>query len=184
MPRSKKSSGVYRPNSKIKRTPRLSRSASIRVHVEVWNRYVRARDVRGVVLLIIRVNRVMIVSQCAETIKKNVFEGDNIYTRSEYHTQLAKMSFDEIFDLTAGVYFNFYNILSPLQTRSLLTKTRPPRPSKLRPPLTGYSTYKIQLIKGYISLHSCHILSPPETDIIVSAHRLTKITLLTLIATL
>ena len=27
----------------------------------------------------------------------------------KYHTQLAKMSFDEIFDLTAGVYFNFYN---------------------------------------------------------------------------
>ena len=25
----------------------------------------------------------------------------------EYHTQLAKMSFDEIFDLTAGVYFHF-----------------------------------------------------------------------------
>ena len=33
-----------------------------------------------------------------------------IYVRSEYHTQLAKMSFDEIFDLTAGVYYNFYNI--------------------------------------------------------------------------
>ena len=39
------------------------------------------------------------------------FEVGNIYiARSEYHTQLAKMSFDEIFDLTAGVYFNFYNI--------------------------------------------------------------------------
>ena len=32
---------------------------------------------------------------------------------SEYHTQLAKMSFDEIFDLTAGVYFNFYNMRVP-----------------------------------------------------------------------
>ena len=31
------------------------------------------------------------------------------YARSEYHTQLAKMSFDKIFDLTAGVYFHFYN---------------------------------------------------------------------------
>ena len=31
------------------------------------------------------------------------------YARSEYHTQLAKMSFDKIFDLTARVYFNFYN---------------------------------------------------------------------------
>ena len=29
------------------------------------------------------------------------------YARSEYHTQLAKMSFDKIFDLTAGVYFHF-----------------------------------------------------------------------------
>ena len=72
----------------------------------------------------------------------------------------------------------------PLQTRSLLIKTRPPRPSKLRPtPLTGYSTYKIHLIKGYISLHSCQILSPSETGFKVSAHRLTKIILLTLIAT-
>ena len=32
------------------------------------------------------------------------------YARSGYHTQLAKMSFDKIFDLTAGVYDNFYNI--------------------------------------------------------------------------
>ena len=30
---------------------------------------------------------------------------------SEYRTQLAKMSFDKIFDLTGGVYFNFYNRL-------------------------------------------------------------------------
>ena len=73
----------------------------------------------------------------------------------------------------------------PLQTRSLLITTRPPRPSKLRPtPLTSYSTYKIHLIQGYISLHSCQILSPSETGFIVSAHRLTKIILLTLIATL
>ena len=34
------------------------------------------------------------------------------------------------------------------------------------------------------SLHSCQILSPSETGFIVSAHRLTNITLLTLIATL
>ena len=32
-----------------------------------------------------------------------------LYARSEYHTQLAKMSFDKIFDPTAGVYFNLYN---------------------------------------------------------------------------
>ena len=36
------------------------------------------------------------------------------YARSEYHTQLAKMSFDEIFDLTAGVYFHFDNIFDKL----------------------------------------------------------------------
>ena len=35
-----------------------------------------------------------------------------------------------------------------------------------------------------ISLHRCQILSPSETGFIVSAHRLTKIILLTLIATL
>ena len=35
-----------------------------------------------------------------------------------------------------------------------------------------------------ISFHSCLILSPSETGFIVSAHRLTNITLLTLIATL
>ena len=29
------------------------------------------------------------------------------YARSKYHTQLAKMSFDRIFDLTAGAYFIF-----------------------------------------------------------------------------
>ena len=34
------------------------------------------------------------------------------YARSEYHTQLAKMSFDKILDLTVGVYFYFYTILS------------------------------------------------------------------------
>ena len=52
------------------------------------------------------------------------------------------------------------------------------------PPLTGHSTYRIHLINGYISLHSCQILAPSETGFIVSAHRLTNITLLTLIATL
>ena len=32
------------------------------------------------------------------------------YARSEYHTKVAKMSFDKIFDLTAGVYFHLYKI--------------------------------------------------------------------------
>ena len=66
----------------------------------------------------------------------------------------------------------------------IMIKTRPPRPSKLRPPLTGYSTFRVHLINGCISFYSCQILSPSETGFIVSAHRLTNITLLTLIATL
>ena len=33
------------------------------------------------------------------------------YARSEYQTRLAKMGFDKVFDLTAGVYFNLYIIL-------------------------------------------------------------------------
>ena len=48
----------------------------------------------------------------------------------------------------------------------------------------AYNIRKIHLIKGYISLYSCQILSPSETGFIVSATRLTKIILLTLIATL
>ena len=32
------------------------------------------------------------------------------YARSEYHTQLAKTSFEKILDLTAGVCFHFHNI--------------------------------------------------------------------------
>ena len=45
MPRSKNSSGVYRPEYKKQRTSRLSRSASIRVHVDVRNGYGMARGV-------------------------------------------------------------------------------------------------------------------------------------------
>ena len=41
----------------------------------------------------------------------------NIYI----HTQLAKISFDEIFDLTAGVYFNFYNIYVCVWLESLVS---------------------------------------------------------------
>ena len=38
-----------------------------------------------------------------------------INARSEYHTQLAKMSFDEIFELTAGVYVHVHNRLCILR---------------------------------------------------------------------
>ena len=40
------------------------------------------------------------------------------------------------------------------------------------------------MINGCVSFHSCQILSPLETGILVSARSLTNITLLTLIATL
>ena len=35
------------------------------------------------------------------------------YARSEYHTQLANISLDKIFDLTTGVYFHFYDVYIP-----------------------------------------------------------------------
>ena len=38
------------------------------------------------------------------------------YARSEYHTQLAKMSFDEIFDLTAGV-FSFFTYIAQFHAK-------------------------------------------------------------------
>ena len=54
--------------------------------------------------------------------------------RSEYHTQLAKMSFDEIFDLTAGVYFHFYNIFVfyYLETFFVVFSFSPSRPFPLK----------------------------------------------------
>ena len=41
------------------------------------------------------------------------------YARSEYHIQLAKMSFDKIFDLPAGVHFYFYNIVNNISCSCL-----------------------------------------------------------------
>ena len=61
---------------------------------------------------------------------------------------------------------------------------RPPRPSKLRPPLAGYSN-RIYSINRCISFHTVyHILTPSETGFIASAHRLPNINLLTLTTTL
>ena len=68
----------------------------------------------------------------------------------------------------------------PRPTHAFFDQTRPPRHSKLRPPLTGYSTYRIHLINWWISFHSCQVLSPSETGLVVSAHRLPNITLLTM----
>ena len=85
--------------------------------------------------------------------------------------------------LSFSVVVNFTKFIS-IEHAPLLITTRPPRPPKLRPPLTGYSTYRIHLINRCISFHSGEIASPSETGFIASAHRLTNITLLTLIATL
>ena len=56
--------------------------------------------------------------------RRSVGHGDRMHTqsyaRSQHHTQLAKMSFHEIFDLTGGVYFNFCNIASVLYALSEL----------------------------------------------------------------
>ena len=51
-----------------------------------------------------------------------------LYARLEYHTQLAKMSFDEIFDLAAGVfsYFIVYALAYYMLSRTETTlNTRP-----------------------------------------------------------
>ena len=42
--------------------------------------------------------------------------GSAYFARSGYHTQLAKMSFDKTFDLTAGGDFNFYRLIFLWQT--------------------------------------------------------------------
>ena len=78
----------------------------------------------------------------------------------------------------------FFGLSKELPFFGKFFKPKSATTSKLRPPLASYSTYRIHLINGYISLHSCQILSPSQTGLIVSAHRLTNITLLTLIATL
>ena len=44
------------------------------------------------------------------------------HARSEYHTQLAKMSFDKIFDLTAGVHLYFYNTCCSLYRTNSSTR--------------------------------------------------------------
>ena len=72
---------------------------------------------------------------------------------------------------------------SPPPTPLPFDQNQASRPSKLRSPLTGFSTYRIHLINGCISFHRCHILSRSETGLKVSAQRLTNITLMTLIAT-
>ena len=44
--------------------------------------------------------------------------------RSEYHTQLAKMNFDKIFDFTAGVYFHFLSYMLTAGVYSIFYNTR------------------------------------------------------------
>ena len=60
-------------------------------------------------------------------------------------------------------------------------------PTSFKAPPPPHRLFDLQdlLDKKYISIHSCQILSPSETGFfIVSAYRLTNITLFTLIATL
>ena len=64
----------------------------------------------------------------------------------------------------------------------LSIKNRPSHPKKNCPPLTGYSTYRIRLLKFIFFFHSCQILCPPETGYLVSLHRPPNITRSTLIA--
>ena len=52
-----------------------------------------------------------------------------MYARSEYHTEIAKVSFDKVFDLTAGVYFNIYNIYDVRSTSKFPTKQKIPTPT-------------------------------------------------------
>ena len=59
-------------------------------------------------------------------------------------------------------------------------------PTSLKTPPSPHRLHDLQdtLLNWCISFHSCQILSPSKTSVIVSAHGLTNITLLTLIATL
>ena len=55
------------------------------------------------------------------------------------------MSFDEIFDLTAGVYFNFYNIY--IYEKHLLTEVRKEPPENCND-LLPYSTHDLKDLDG------------------------------------
>ena len=72
---------------------------------------------------------------------------------------------------------------SPPPTPLAFDQNQAPTSFKTSP--SPHRSFELQdsLDKRYISLHSCQNLSPSETGFIVSAHRLTNITLLTLIAT-
>ena len=73
-------------------------------------------------------------------------------------------------------FFNIHTL--PLdQTRA---------PTSLKPSPSPHRLFDMQnvLDKLIFSFHSCHILSPSKTGSVVSAHRLSNTTLLTLIASL
>ena len=60
-------------------------------------------------------------SVCSEKSVRKIFGksvGNKVKNGSGIHTQLAKMSLDKIFDLTAGVYFNFYDIQAGKRSRT------------------------------------------------------------------
>ena len=59
------------------------------------------------------------------SIRTNILEVSQnpSYARSKYPTQLAKISFDEISDLTADV-FSFYIVHAAVRVRGLIHNTR------------------------------------------------------------
>ena len=85
-------------------------------------------------------------------------------SRSEYHTQLANMSFDKIFDLTAAVYFHFYNLRTsiPLYVSSYqpfllgvgtlhIHSGTPPLPLARRCWSAGTATPVLRIIRQHLS---------------------------------
>ena len=80
------------------------------IHLEDTTRNTRDRSVTEQLELNRHTTRMKITWKCGEV--KLHFSPHPPEDKKKTHTQLAKMSFDKIFDLTAGVYFYFYNIPS------------------------------------------------------------------------
>ena len=87
----------------------------------------------------------------------------------EYHTQLAKMSFDEIFDLTAGVHFNFYNILFELFTSVSRLRRAPFGSIKVTPHPNSTCAPSLALlcvrVIQYSNLNNCDLTDSDVDDL-------------------
>ena len=62
---------------------------------------------------------IIVATHSKQAIKRGIS-----HNKSEYHTQLAKMSFDKIFNLTAGVYF-YFNKYSYAVKKTIQTEINP-----------------------------------------------------------